>query len=322
MKVEGIRRDPCEEEDEGWKRMRASVERALADGRAGRYTSTRPQYNPPPPGPPIPAMPSSTHVLASHAHPDDVEFQCAGTLRLLRQRGCAVTIATMPAGDCGSAEHDSQTISAIRRAEAKAAADLIGADYLCLEFRDLAIFNDDASRRRVVEVIRRVRPDLVLTAPPVDYLCDHEMTSVLVRDACFCAPIPNYATRQWEPAPPLARIPHLYFVDAIEGVNRDGAPAAAGFHVNVSSVFETKREMLARHASQRDWLLRQHGIDEYLESQAKWSARRGREIGVAHAEAFRQYLGHAYPRDNLLLELLGQDGRGGHSSCDRLHGET
>jgi N-acetylglucosamine malate deacetylase 1 len=253
----------------------------------------------------------ATRVLAIHAHPDDIEFQCAGTLALLGRAGCHLTLATMTPGDCGSAEHDAETIAAIRRDEARRAAELIGAESLCLEFRDLAIFNDDESRRRVVEALRRTRPDIVLTAPPVDYLCDHEATSLLVRDACFAAPAPNYVTRQWEPAPPLPRIPHLYFVDAIEGADRDGRPVPAGFHVDVSGVFEVKRQMLACHASQRDWLLRQHGIDEYLDSQKDWAAHRGREIGVAYAEAFRQYLGHAYPRDNRLLQLIGQDGRGG-----------
>src|SRR3954453_4559349 len=162
-------------------------------------------------------MASPIRVLALHAHPDDLEFQCAGTLALLREAGCPVTMATMTPGDCGSAAHDAEAIAAVRRPEAKAAADLIGADCLCLEFRDLAIFNDDESRRRVTEVLRRTRPDLILTAPPGGHLCDHEMTSLLVRDACFAAPIPNYATRQWEPAPPLTGIPHLYFVDALEG---------------------------------------------------------------------------------------------------------
>lgn len=252
-------------------------------------------------------------VLALHAHPDDVEFQCAGTLALLGRAGCRLTIATMTPGDCGSAEHDAEAIAAIRREEARAAADLIGAAYVCLEFRDLAIIDDDESRRRVVEALRRSRPDLILTAPPVDYLIDHEVTSRLVRDACFAASAPNYATRQWEPAPPLSKIPHLYFVDPLEGNDREGRPVPPDFHVEVSDVFETKRSMLACHASQRNWLLRQHGIDEYLDSQAAWSARRGSEIGAAHAEGFRQYRGHPYPQDNLLLALLGQDGRGGRS---------
>ena len=256
-------------------------------------------------------MSNPTRILAIHAHPDDVEFQCAGTLALLARAGCQVTIATMTPGDCGSVDLDAETIAATRRGEAKAAADLIGAAYSCLEFRDLAIFDDDESRRRVVEALRRSAPDLVLTAPPVDYLCDHEATSRLVRDACFTATLANYKTRQWEPAPPLAKIPHLYFMDALEGLDRDGQPQPAGFLVDVSSVADLKREMLARHASQRDWLLKQHGIDEYLEAQARWGAHRGGEIGVAHAEAFRHYLGHAYPKDNRLLSLIGQDGRGG-----------
>lgn len=253
---------------------------------------------------------SQLRILAIHAHPDDVEFQCAGTLALLKEAGCAVTIATMTPGDCGSAEHDSEAISTIRRAEARAAADLIGADYHCLEFRDMAIFNDDDSRRRVTEVLRKFRPDVVFTAPPIDYHCDHEMTSLLVRDACFAAPIPNYVTKQWEPAPPLDSIPHLYFVDALEGSDREGHPSPVGFHVDVSRVFETKRAMLACHASQRDWLLRQHGIDEYLDSQMNAGRKRGGQINVQYAEGFRQYAGHPYPHDNVVLKLIGQDGRG------------
>jgi LmbE family N-acetylglucosaminyl deacetylase len=255
-------------------------------------------------------MSESIHVLALHAHPDDVEFQCAGTLALLREAGCTVTIATMTPGDCGSAEHDAEAISAIRRAEARAAAELIGAHYICLEFRDLAIFNDDDSRRRVCEVLRRTRADIVLTAPPVDYIADHEMTSLLVRDACFAAPCPNYVTRQWEPAAPLGRIPHLYFVDPIGLHDRDGRLVAADCHVDISRVFAVKSQMLACHASQRNWLLRQHGIDEYLEMQSRWGAGRGAEIGVPYAEGFRLYAGHPYPQDNRLLELVGQDGKG------------
>ncbi len=247
---------------------------------------------------------SPARVLAIHAHPDDVEFQCSGTLALLARAGHPIAIATMTPGDCGSAEHDAEAISAIRRDEARAAASLIGAEYHCLEFRDLSIFSDDPSRRRVVEFVRRIRPEIVLTAPPIDYMADHEATSALVRDALFAASAPNYATRQWEPAAPLDAIPHLYFVDPVEGVDHDGNPVPVGFFVDVSEVAPIRRAMLACHASQRNWLIRQHGMDEYLESQSQWSAKRGQEIGVAHAEAFRQYLGHPYPRTNRLLQLL------------------
>ncbi len=243
-------------------------------------------------------------VLAIHAHPDDIEIQCAGTLLRLKQLGCTISMATMTPGDCGSAELSCDEIAAVRRAEAQRAADLIGADYTCVEFRDLSIVHDNDSRRRVTEVIRRTRPDIVLTAPPVDYMSDHEVTSRLVRDACFNASCPNYATLQWDPAPATRKIPHLYYVDAIEGIDWYGRPQPTDFILDITSTFERKLEMLACHASQRDWLRRQHGLDEYLDGCRRWSASRGQAIGVEYGEAFTQHCGHPYPHDNVLLALL------------------
>lgn len=252
------------------------------------------------------AGPSSIRILAIHAHPDDVEFQCAGTLGLLKQLGHHITIATMTPGDCGSAEMGRAEISRVRREENRQSALLLGADYLCLEFNDLSIVHDNDSRRKVTETLRRVRPDLIMTAPPVDYMSDHEVTCRLVRDACFNASVPNYATGQWSPAPPTDRIPHLYFVDALEGADWFGQPQKPDFIVDISSTYDLKQKMLACHASQRNWLLKQHGIDEYLEICRRWSSQRGSEIGVNYGEAFKQYMGHPYPHDNLLLKLLGR----------------
>ena len=250
-------------------------------------------------------MAQTTRILAIHAHPDDIEFQCAGTLALLRQRGHSVTIATMTPGDCGSAEMSAEEISAVRRAEAQRSAESIGAEYFCLEFRDLMFVFDNDTRRRVAEFLRQVQPDVILAAPPIDYMTDHEMTSELVRDASFSAPIPNYATGADAPAPALAKVPYLYYMDSVEGTDHYGNRRPAGFLVDTSAVFETKRQMLACHESQRNWLLRQHGIDEYLDTQARWSRARGTELGVEHAEAFWQHCGHPYPHDNLLAELVG-----------------
>jgi LmbE family N-acetylglucosaminyl deacetylase len=250
--------------------------------------------------------PGPVSVLAIHAHPDDVEIQCAGTLALLKENGCRITIATMTAGDCGSAEYSASEIAAIRRKEAKAAADMLGADYMCLEFQDLRIFYCDEAKGRVTEALRRARADVVLTAPLVDYMADHEVTGRLVRDACFAASVPNYTTRQWDPAPILKKIPHLYFVDAVGGSDYYGRPLPPQFIVDVTKTYPLKRDMLACHASQRNWLRQQHGMDEYLEACDRWSARRGTEIGVRHGEGFVQYVGHPYPEDNLLLKLLGK----------------
>lgn len=244
-------------------------------------------------------------ILAIHAHPDDVEFQCAGTLALLAERGHQITIATMTPGDCGSREYGAEEIARIRRGEALRAAELIGADYRCLEFRDLSIVVDLDSKRRVTEAIRQVRPDVVFTAPPVDYMDDHEATSHLVRAACFNASCPNYATRRWEPAPATEKIPHLIYMDAVGGIDLWGQPIRPQFYVDVTSVFEKKRTMLACHESQRNWLRAQHGVDEYLDSQSRWGQTRGQEAGVQYAEAFRQHLGHPYPDSPVMKQLLG-----------------
>ncbi len=249
-------------------------------------------------------MAAAPRILAIHAHPDDVELQCAGTLWRLKEQGCAITIVTMTPGDLGSAELPPDEIASVRRGEARAAAALIGAEYFCLEFRDLSIEWNNDGRRRVTEAIRRARPEIVFTAPPVDYMSDHEVTSRLVRDACFNASVPHYATHQWDPASPLERIPCLYYVDPIEGVDLFGQSIVPGVVVDISETIEQKLAMLACHASQREWLRRQHGLDEYLDGCRRWSAARGKELGVAYGEGFTQHLGHPYPHADRLRELL------------------
>jgi len=249
--------------------------------------------------------PEMPRILAIHAHPDDCEILAGGTLALLARLGHHITIATMTPGDCGSSTLGPDEIAAVRRSEAADSAALIGARYLCVEMRDLAIFNNDSSRRRIVQVLRFVQPQIVLTAAPSDYLCDHEITSTLVRDACFPAPAPNYRTGSDDP--PLAAIPHLYFMDPLEGRDREGNVVIPDFIVDVAETFPTKREMLACHASQRAWLRDHHGTGDYLDEMEAWTRQRGRLAGVRYGEGFRQYLGHAYPQSPLLQELITLD---------------
>ena len=241
-------------------------------------------------------------ILCIHAHPDDAEILAGGTLALLAKAGHLITIITMTAGDCGSAELGPEELSRIRKTEAGAAAALIGAEYLCAGFRDFSIFNDDDSRRRVTEILRRFSPEVVLTASPEDYLCDHEATSQLVRDACFGAALPNYSTGSGAVA--LSGIPHLYFMDPIGMADRVGKPVSPDFTVDVHLSFETKRSMLAKHESQRLWLRRQHNIDNYLEQMEEWTRAAGARAGVSLGEGFRQYRAHPYPETPLLQEAL------------------
>src|SRR5262245_7710247 len=199
-------------------------------------------------------------VLSVLAHPDDAEFLCAGTLiRLIREHGWQAHVASMTPGDCGSADRPPEEISAVRRREGAAAAALIGATYHCLEERDLLIFYAERPLERVTRLLRAVRPDVVLTHSPADYMLDHEVTSALARAAAFGAPIPNFFAGRGHP-PPLPHIPHLYYCDPIEGKDALGRAVPPAFCVDVSGVVGTKAEMLAAHASQREWLLKHHGM--------------------------------------------------------------
>lgn len=249
-------------------------------------------------------------VLAVGAHPDDVEIMCAGTLFLLRDAGYQMHIGTMSLGDCGSMEKPAQEIRRTRRKEAENACQKLGATYSYLGMYDFAIFNNDLANRRTVALVRDVDPLVVFTHPQHDYLSDHETTSLLVRNACFYAPAPNYDTLNLTASVRSAAIPWLYYCHPLEGIDIYGKNVTPEFYVDVTASFDRKLEMLSSHESQRSWLRAHHGIDEYLESVRRWCGELGKRATaicrreVKFAEAFRQHRGHSYPEDNLILRIL------------------
>lgn len=247
-------------------------------------------------------MSENKRALALMAHPDDAEFTCCGTMALLHQRGWEIHLATMTPGDCGSEQLGPEAISRIRRVEAANSAAVLGGSYYCLECRDGFIAYDRETNIKAVELVRKVRPAVVFALGPNDYLIDHEVSSAVVRNAAFFAGVPNWKT---EPFPPFRPVPHVYYADPVEAKDIFGRPVEAPIVVDISSVIETKSKMLSCHASQREWLLKQHGMDEYVHAMLERAEHRGRPIGVKYGEGFRQHLGHGYPQDNLLAAELG-----------------
>jgi LmbE family N-acetylglucosaminyl deacetylase len=241
-------------------------------------------------------------ILAVHAHPDDIETLAAGTLALLASLGHRIVIATATAGEGGAVETGPEETARIRIREASGAAAVIGAEYRCAGLPDLGVFNDDEARRRITEVVRAAKPDIVIAASPQDYHPDHEAVSLLARDACFAASVPNYRTGA---AAPLIHIPHLYFMDPIGGRSRDGVRVKPDFGVDIEAFIETKRRMLMAHESQVAWVARQHGVADFTASMVAWAERRGRDFGVRYAEGLRHYRHQPYPRDPALQQLLG-----------------
>ena len=248
--------------------------------------------------------PPAPRLLAAFAHPDDAEFLVGGTLFLLKSLGWEVGILTLANGDCGSAVHGTEEIARIRRAEAQSAAEYLGASYACADLHDLEVYANAENLRIVVELMRRFDPDVVVTHSLVDYMLDHEETARLARTASFALAVPLYQTRQTPPAKVGRATPALYYADPLEGVDPMGKRRYPQFYVDISTQLANKREMLSRHASQRDWLRAHHGVDEYLDRMTSWAAQYGQECGCACAEGLRQHLGHGYPRVPVLQEAL------------------
>lgn len=85
---------------------------------------------------------------------------------------------------------------------------------------------------------------------------------------------------------------------------RFGQDIKPAMYVDISTTMPVKEEMLAAHASQRNWLLEHHGIDEYILDMKHFGEKRGGEAGVQYAEGFRQHLGHGFRQKNVLAEAL------------------
>src|SRR5687768_5611330 len=240
-------------------------------------------------------------VLTFLAHPDDAEILCAGTLIRLADAGWEIHIATVAQGDCGSISHTREEIAAIRKQEGINAAAKIGATYHCLEEPDVQVVFDKSTNRKAIDLLRRVAPTLLFTHPRHDYMMDHEQTHLLARSAAFSYAAPNASQL---PLVPGSAIPWLYYCDPVEGHDPYTQQAAmSSTMIDITQQMDRKVEMLACHASQRDWLRSHHGMDEYIEAMKRHGAERGRQLGVAYAEAFVQHRGHPFPQPDLLAEL-------------------
>jgi LmbE family N-acetylglucosaminyl deacetylase len=181
---------------------------------------------------------------------------------------------------------------------------MIGATYHCLDERDGLVAYEKPALKKAIDLFRQVAPTLVITHPREDYMLDHEQTHLLARGASFIYGAPNIS------ALPLltgSRVPYLYYCDPIGGINPLGREVEPTMYVDISDVVERKAQMLACHASQREWLAAHHGMDAYIEAMRQHARHRGAQAKVGFAEAFVQHRGHAYPDDDLLGQLLGKE---------------
>jgi N-acetylglucosamine malate deacetylase 1 len=186
-------------------------------------------------------------AMAISAHPDDIEFYMAGTMLLLSKAGYELHYLTIANGGCGGTQHDAATVARTRAAEAKRASEILGATFHPSFCNDLEISYDMNLLRRLAAIIREVKPGILLTHPPVDYMEDHTFTCRLVVSAAFARGMPNFETSPTrKPYSADVVIYHTTPHGLTDPLRRLMVPE---LFVNTESVHNRKREALAAHES-------------------------------------------------------------------------
>ena len=126
-------------------------------------------------------------VLAIGAHPDDVELGCGGTLAKEIKNGKIVGILDLTKGELGTRGTDET-----RRVEAEAAKNILGvAVRENLGIADGFFLNDKENQLKIIEVIRKYQPDVILSNAPHDRHPDHGKGSDLVNTSIFLSGLPK-----------------------------------------------------------------------------------------------------------------------------------
>lgn len=222
------------------------------------------------------------NILAIGAHPDDVEIHCGGTLAKFASQGHKIFTATATNGNIGSATLPMDEIAAIRKAEAKKAAEVIGAEYICLDYDDEMLFEDRSVRLAFIDLVRYCKADLILTHNPEDYNPDHVLTSKIINDIAVMIPVAKIET----PNKPYDKIPIIAYFEPAHGL---------GFvpteYVDITNFIDKKMEMCLCHQSQISWMQDNYKdimADQNFFENYKTIARfRGIQCGVKYAEGFR-----------------------------------
>lgn len=221
--------------------------------------------------------------MAIFAHPDDIEFECAGTAALWAKAGAEVVYLLCTSGDGGIADHGISRADAarIREKEQRAAAAVVGVEKVVfLREPDGLLENTIALRKRLVREIRRHRPEVVLTGDPTLVFTannfinhpDHRAASTAAIDAVY----------------PTAGQPHIFedlhheeglWAHRVRKVYVTSDLKAETF-VDITDTIELKVEALRQHASQ-------FPREDPGPRVREWAALAGKRKEVAYAEPFR-----------------------------------
>lgn len=219
-------------------------------------------------------------ILAFGAHPDDVELGCSGTIAKEISLGKKVGIIDLTRGELGT-----RGSVAIRNAESKKATQILGvAVRENLDMRDGFFINDEAHQLKIIEMIRKYQPEIVLCNAIQDRHIDHGKGSKLVSDACFLSGLRKIETTLNGESQQAWRPKVVYHYIQWENLQPD-------FVVDISGFIDVKMESILAYSSQfYDPNSKEPespiSSKNFLDSVKYRAQDLGRIIGVAHGEGF------------------------------------
>lgn len=246
-------------------------------------------------------------IFAIAAHPDDIEFMMAGTLLLLKDAGCEIHYMNVANGCCGTDSLDVEQIVSIRKEESKQACRYLGATFHESLVNDIEIYYEQQTVSRLASIIRQVAPDIILTQYPFEYMEDHSNTSRITVTAAFCRGMKNFKVEPF--VAPVKKDVVIYHSLPYGLTDILRKPVRPELYIDVSTVIESKTEMLSMHKSQKEWLDVSQGMDSYLAAMVDTCKEVGKMSGeYKYAEGWTRhsYMGFCDQDSNPLVELLAE----------------
>jgi len=242
-------------------------------------------------------------VLSINAHPDDAEAWNAGVLKLLKDKGYKIVIATLTGGDLGGCNMNMEETARVRFEEAKKAAAVLDAEYYTLGGIDGFLYDTKEMRLKVISLIRQVKAGVIFTHLSNDYHSDHRTTANIVEVAAMVSSLDTVPVGE----KPVEITPLLYHSSPLTLSDPLGSQIVPPhFYVDVTSVIETKKKMLGYHISQIDLMKHMHKMDDFFGFVLEGNRNYGKMAGVEYAEVYWQHIGGGFQKEKQVQNDLSE----------------
>lgn len=219
-------------------------------------------------------------ILAIGAHPDDVELGCGGTIIKLISEGKKIAIVDLTEGELGT-----RGTRETRAAEAKNAAEILGVVAReNLKMKDGFLNNSEEYQLKIVEKIRKYKPEIVLANAIDDRHPDHAKAAKLISDACFISGLKKVETFENNALQEVWRPKHIFHYIQWKNIEPD-------FVIDISNFMDKKIEACLAYKTQfydpdSNEPVTPIATKDFLESLTYRAQDLGRLSGVDFAEGF------------------------------------